>query len=107
MLFSLLKYYLDFYISDTALKVFRSLYCINTSICHGVENYFPKLFFSDAIFKNKMAAMGDFFFFDGRQGLLHILRPYSKGIIDKLVKFAAYVSLLQKLCQEYFWPHCE
>ena len=29
--------------SDTALKVSRSLYCFTTSICHGVENYFPKL----------------------------------------------------------------
>ena len=43
MLFSLLKHYLDLYISDTALKVFRSLYCFTTSICHGVENYFPRL----------------------------------------------------------------
>ena len=40
MLFSLLKHY---YISDTALKVSRSLYCFTTSICHGVENYFPRL----------------------------------------------------------------
>ena len=53
MLFSLLKHYLDLYISDTALKVFRSLYCFTTSICHGVENFFPRLWgtgISDAIF---------------------------------------------------------
>ena len=53
MLFSLLKHYLNLYISDTALKVFRSLYCFTTSICHGVENYFPGLWgtgISDAIF---------------------------------------------------------
>ena len=43
MLFSLLTHYLDLYISDTALKVFRSLYCFTTSICSGVENYFLRL----------------------------------------------------------------
>ena len=43
MLFSLLKHYLDLYISDTALKVFQSLYCFTTSVSHGVENYFPRL----------------------------------------------------------------
>ena len=43
MLFSLLKHYLDLYISDTVLKLFQSLYCFTTSICHGVENYFPRL----------------------------------------------------------------
>ena len=55
MLFFLLKYYLDLYISDTALKVFQSLYCFTTSICHGVENYFPRLWgmgISDASFVN-------------------------------------------------------
>ena len=53
MLFSLLKHYLDLYISDTVLKVSRSLYCFTTSICHGVENYFPRLWGAgifDAIF---------------------------------------------------------
>ena len=53
MLFSLLKHHLDLYISDTVLKVFRSLYCFTTSICHAVENYFPRLCgmgISDAIF---------------------------------------------------------
>ena len=53
MLFSLLKHYLDLYISDTALKVSRSLYYFTTSVCHGVENYFPRLWgmgISDAIF---------------------------------------------------------
>ena len=39
--------------TDTALKVSRSLYCFTTSISHGVENYFPRLWgtgISDAIF---------------------------------------------------------
>ena len=43
MLFSLLKHYLDLYISDTALKVFQSLYCFTTSLCHCVENDFHRL----------------------------------------------------------------
>ena len=50
MLFSLLKHYLD---TDTALKVSQSVYCFTTSIPHGVENYFPRLWgmgISDAIF---------------------------------------------------------
>ena len=38
--FSLLKHYLELCITDTALKVSRSLYCFTTSISHGVENYF-------------------------------------------------------------------
>ena len=42
-LFSLLKHYLDLYITDTALKVSRSLYFFTTSIFHGVENFFPRL----------------------------------------------------------------
>ena len=41
MLFSLLKYFLDLYLTDTALKVSTSLYCFTTSICHSVENYVP------------------------------------------------------------------
>ena len=40
MLFSPLKHYLD---TDTALKVSQSVYCFTTSISHGVENYFPRL----------------------------------------------------------------
>ena len=50
MLFTLLKHYLD---TDTALKVSQSVYCFSTSISHGVENYFPRLWgtgISDAIF---------------------------------------------------------
>ena len=53
MLLSLFKHYLDLYISDTVLKVSQSLYCFTTSICHGVENYFPRLWrmgICDAIF---------------------------------------------------------
>ena len=52
MLFSLLKHYLELYITDTALKVSRSLNCFTTSVSHGVENYFPRLWstgISDAI----------------------------------------------------------
>ena len=43
-------YYLD---TDTALKVSQSVYCFTTSISHGVENYFLRLWgtgISDAIF---------------------------------------------------------
>ena len=52
MLFSLLKYHLDLNISDTTLKVSQSLYCFTTSVSHGVENYFPRMWgtgISDAI----------------------------------------------------------
>ena len=54
MLFSLLKHYLDLYITDTALKVSRSLYRFTTSMSYGVENYFPRLWgmgISDAMFE--------------------------------------------------------
>ena len=54
MLFSLLReltfsllHHLDLNISDTALKVSRSLYCFTTSISHVVENYFPRLWGMD------------------------------------------------------------
>ena len=50
MLFSLLKHYVD---TDTALKVSQSVYCFTTSMSHGVENYFPRLWGTgifDAIF---------------------------------------------------------
>ena len=43
MLFSLLKHYLEHYITDTALNVSGSLYSFITSISHGVENYFPRM----------------------------------------------------------------
>ena len=51
--FFLLKHHLDLNITDTALKVSRSLYCFTTSISHGVENHIPRLWgtgISDAIF---------------------------------------------------------
>ena len=66
MLFSLPKHYLNLYITDTALKVYRSLYCFTASISRGVENYFPRLWgtgIADAIFKyahghtNKQASL--------------------------------------------------
>ena len=41
MLFSLLKHYLELYITDNALKVSRSLYCFTTSVSHGAENFSP------------------------------------------------------------------
>ena len=53
MLFFLLKHYLELYITDTAMKVSQSLYFFTTSISHGFENYFPRLWgtgISDAIF---------------------------------------------------------
>ena len=52
MLFSLLKP-LEVYVTDTALKVSRSLHCFITPVSHGVENYFPSLLgtgISDTIF---------------------------------------------------------
>ena len=61
MLFSLLKHYLVVYISDTALKVSCTLYCYTTSVCHGVENYFPRLWgkgISDAILIKKLYLFG-------------------------------------------------
>ena len=53
MLFSLLKHYFEVYLTDTALKVSRSLYCFITPVSHVVENYFPSIWgtgISDAIF---------------------------------------------------------
>ena len=57
MSFSLLKHYLELYINDTTLKVFKLLYCFTSSISHGVENYFPGLWgtgISDAIFNKHL-----------------------------------------------------
>ena len=34
-------YYLDLYISDTALKVSRSLHCFTASVCHGSKTISP------------------------------------------------------------------
>ena len=45
--------FLEVYVTDTALKVSRSLHCIITPVSHGVENYFPRLWdtgISDTIF---------------------------------------------------------
>ena len=56
MFFSLLEHYLELYITDTAQKIPKSLYCFTcftTSIFHGVKNYFLRLWgtgISDAIF---------------------------------------------------------
>ena len=47
-----IKHYLDLYITDTALKVSRSLNCF-TTFSQGVEKYFPRLWgmaISDGIF---------------------------------------------------------
>ena len=52
MLFFLLKDNLSLDINNTALKLFRSSYCFTASVCHGFENYFPRLWdmgISDAI----------------------------------------------------------
>ena len=54
MLFSLLKRHLDLYITDTALKVSKSVCCFSTFISHGIEIYFPRLWvmgISDDIFQ--------------------------------------------------------
>ena len=50
MLFSPLQHYWD---TDSVLKLSQCLYCF-TTISHGVENYFPRLWgmgISDAIFE--------------------------------------------------------
>ena len=63
MLFSLFKHYVDLYISDTVLKVPQSLYYFITSICHGVENYFPRLWgmgLSNAIFSHAFVVFTSF-----------------------------------------------
>ena len=63
MLFSLLKHHFDLNIIDTALKVSRCLYCFTTSIFHGVESYFPRLWgtgISDAIFDEMFLTMFGF-----------------------------------------------
>ena len=64
MLFSLLKHFFELYITDTALKVSRSLYCFTASISHGIENCFPRLWgmgISDANFKVLLLDMSVFF----------------------------------------------
>ena len=64
MLYFLLYTLFGIYISDTALKVSQSLYCFTTSICHGFENYFPRLWgtgISDAIFCNVVITGQDAF----------------------------------------------
>ena len=46
---------MDLHVSDTALKVARTVYGITTSVSHGVENYFPRLWgtgISNVIFTN-------------------------------------------------------
>ena len=51
------------FITDTALKVSRSLYCFTTSISHGVEKDFPRLWdtgISDSIFYNILGHEGTF-----------------------------------------------
>ena len=61
MLFSLHKHCLDLYISDTALEVSWFLHYFTTSIRHGVENYFPRLWgtsISDAILTHGVQQIG-------------------------------------------------
>ena len=41
-------HYLELSITDTAVKVSRSLHCFTTSVSHGAENFLP---ISDAIFE--------------------------------------------------------
>ena len=62
--FSSLKHYLELYITDTALKVSRPLYCFTTSMSDGVENYIPRLWgtgISDAIFSMPFVFHFEFF----------------------------------------------
>ena len=64
MLFSLFQHYLELYITDTALKVSRSLCCFATSVSHGVVNYLPRLWgtgISDAMFRFQSGHFQDCF----------------------------------------------
>ena len=63
--FLYLNIFLDRYVSDTELKVSRSLYCFTICICYGVENYFPRLCdmgISDAILDIFLLLRLTFFF---------------------------------------------
>ena len=63
MSFSLLRHHLDLNMTDTALKVSRSLYCFTNFISHGVENYFPRLWgtgISDATLHNYAISIDSF-----------------------------------------------
>ena len=61
--FNISLHCLELYVTDTALKVSRSLYCFTTSISHGVLNYFPNLWgtgISDTIFMSADLSVGYF-----------------------------------------------
>ena len=65
--------YLNIIWTDTALKVSQSMHSFTTSISHGVENYFPRLWgtgISDAIFN-----------------ALKLMKSYSKSLIKILEKY--------------------
>ena len=87
MLFSLPKHYFDLYMNDTALKVSQSLYCFTTSICHGVENYFPKLWgtgISDAfLFTSAPIYVRDFFNSLFKYGYFSLVNHTKQWIINK------------------------
>ena len=49
------------------MKVSKSFYCFTTSVCHGVEEYFPRLWgtgISDPIFFNNSVAFTNSVDFD-------------------------------------------
>ena len=84
MLFSLLKHYLD---TDTALKVSQSVYCFTTSISHGVENYFPRLWGTGIFDANFFCCFFLIFFFNfyAFKGCQGIFSPMG-GLREKFVQ---------------------
>ena len=74
MLFSVLKHYLELYITDNALKVSPSLYCFTTSISHSVEMISPGC--------RVRASLMLFFFFSG-----NIIRGQSRSIFGSKRKY--------------------
>ena len=94
MLFSLLKCYLD---NDTALKVSQCVYCFTTSVSHGVENYFPRLWgmgISDTIFLHVTAAVMLLMV----SSAVTLAVPYSIGrVIDIIYSYITQENMVQKL----------
>ena len=87
-IFHLLKHHFDLNITNTALKVSRSLYCFTTSISYCVENYFPRLWgtgISDAIFGDIFTLNADY-------------------IAWKLLKMALVVEYMMEYQHPVCWP---
>ena len=87
MSFSVLKHDLELYITDTALKVSRSLYRFTTSVSLDVENFFPWLWgmgISDAILYSTVYTLGHLFI----QHCVHTRSPFDTALCSHLVTFS-------------------